>query len=194
MGSEMCIRDRLKRKRWPALAGPGLAGDCWFVDPVRFCDWARGLDGVYLLTRRLPRASAATALLLLPVRDGGGSYEVAFAESGVSHVIGSVVVRRTAGAGYPIPTLPATTLPACLIASGLALAQNAQRFTHGAAGLARLHYGGCSKVRVRLRLPHLSAPKWGVGTCGRKSEKQREQHAKGFTPRRTLHGAVCEDR
>ena len=41
-----------KRKRWPALAGPGLAGVCWFVDPVRFCDWARGLDGVYLLTRR----------------------------------------------------------------------------------------------------------------------------------------------
>ena len=27
-------------------------------------------------------------------------------------------------------------------------------------GLARLHYGGCSKVRVRLKLPHLSAPKW----------------------------------
>ena len=37
-------------------------------------------------TTRTLRASAATALLPLPVGDGGGSYEVAFAESGVSHV------------------------------------------------------------------------------------------------------------
>ena len=78
---------RKTKNGWPALAGPGLAGDCWFVVPVRFCDWARGLDGVYLLTRREHlRASAATSLLSLPVGDGGGSYEVAFAESGVSHV------------------------------------------------------------------------------------------------------------
>ncbi len=29
----------------------------------------------------------------------------------------------------------------------------------GAAGLARLHYGGCSTVRGRLKQPHLSATK-----------------------------------
>ena len=40
------------------------AGVCWFVVPMRFCDWAGEVDGVYLLTRRLSRASAATALLL----------------------------------------------------------------------------------------------------------------------------------
>ena len=47
------------------------------------------------------------------------------------------------------PKLPATTLPACLIASGLALAQ-CTKVNPGAAGLARLHYGGYSKVRGRL--------------------------------------------
>ena len=26
------LKTREKRKRWPALAGPGLAGVCWFVD------------------------------------------------------------------------------------------------------------------------------------------------------------------
>ena len=57
-----------------------------------------------------------------------------------------------------IPNPPATTLPACLIASGLALAQ-CTKVDPGAAGLARLHYGGCSTVRGRLRQPHLSAPK-----------------------------------
>ena len=56
------------------------------------------------------------------------------------------------------PKVPATTLPACLIASGLALAQCTKVYP-GAAGLAGLHYGGCSKVRVRLKQPHLSAPK-----------------------------------
>ena len=35
----------------------------------------------------------------------------------------------------------------------------------GAAGLARLHYGGCSKVRVRLRQPHQSAPKCMSDAC-----------------------------
>ena len=57
-----------------------------------------------------------------------------------------------------IPTLPATTPPACLIASGLALAQ-CTKVDPGAAGLARLHYGGYSTVRGRLKQPHLSAPK-----------------------------------
>ena len=56
------------------------------------------------------------------------------------------------------PKVPATTLPACLIASGLALAQCTKVYP-GAAGLARLHYGGCSMVRGRLQQPHQSAPK-----------------------------------
>ena len=43
----------------------------------------------------------------------------------------------------------ATTLPARLIASGLALSHCAKVYP-GAAGLARLHYGGYSKVRGRL--------------------------------------------
>ena len=60
-------------------------------------------------------------------------------------------------ASRAIPTLPATTLPACLIASMLALAQCTKVYP-GAAGLARLHYGGRSMVRVRLRRPHQSAP------------------------------------
>ena len=60
------------------------------------------------------------------------------------------------------PKIPATTLPACLIASGLALAQCTKVYP-GAAGLARLHYGGCSKVRVRLQQPNLSAPKCTEG-------------------------------
>ena len=47
------------------------------------------------------------------------------------------------------PKVPATTLPACLIALGLALAQCTKVYP-GAAGLARLHYGGYSKVRGRL--------------------------------------------
>ena len=46
----------------------------------------------------------------------------------------------------------------CLIASGLALAQCTKVYP-GAAGLARLHYGGYSMVRGRLRQPHQSAPK-----------------------------------
>ena len=51
-------------------------------------DWARGLDGVYCCHDDFfaPQHPAATALLLLPVGDGGGSYDVACAESGVSHV------------------------------------------------------------------------------------------------------------
>ncbi len=57
------------------------AGVCWFVVPMRFCDWAGEVDGVYLLTRRLSRASAATALLLLPV----GVFGV-FGVSGVTGV------------------------------------------------------------------------------------------------------------
>ena len=53
-------------KRWPALVGPGLAGVCWFVDPVRFCDWARGLDDVSLsdatrTSARLSRDRSAAA-------------------------------------------------------------------------------------------------------------------------------------
>ena len=91
-----------KRNRWPALAGPGLAGDCWFVVPVRFCDWARGLDGVYLLTRRelfalQPRPLCCRFRLVTVV---------VVTKSRLPRVgsptLGSVVVRRTASAGYPM--------------------------------------------------------------------------------------------
>ena len=86
---------------WPALAGPGLAGDCWFVVPVRFFDWARGLDGVYLLTRRelyapQPRPLCYRfRLVTVVVVTKSRSPKVG------SPTLGSVVVRRTAGAGYP---------------------------------------------------------------------------------------------
>ena len=86
---------------WPALAGPGLAGDCWFVVPVRFCDWARGLDGVYLLTRRelfalQPRPLCCRfRLVTVVVVTKSRLPKVG------SPTLGSVVVRRTAGAGYP---------------------------------------------------------------------------------------------
>ena len=87
--------------RWPALAGPGLAGDCWFVVPVRFCDWARGLDGVYLLTRRelfalQPRPLCCRfRLVTVVVVTKSRLPKVG------SPTLGSVVVRRKAGTGYP---------------------------------------------------------------------------------------------
>ena len=92
---------RKTKNGWPALAGPGLAGDCWFVVPVRFCDWARGLDGVYLLTRRelfaLQPRPLCYRFRLVTV--------VVVTKSRLPKVgsptLGSVVVRRTAGAGYP---------------------------------------------------------------------------------------------
>ena len=71
-------------RRWRGLGWRAFAG-LWFR-----CASTTGRAGLTTSpcwTRREHlRASAATAQLLLPVGDGGGSYEVAFAESGVSHV------------------------------------------------------------------------------------------------------------
>ena len=70
--------------RWRGLGWRAFAG-LWFR-----CASTTGRAGLTTSpcwTRREHlRASAATAPLLLPVGDGGGSSEVAFAESGVSHV------------------------------------------------------------------------------------------------------------
>ena len=71
-------------RRWRGLGWRAFAG-LWFR-----CASTTGRAGLTTSpcwTRREHlRASAATAPLLLPVGDGGGSSEVAFAESGVSHV------------------------------------------------------------------------------------------------------------
>ena len=58
---------------------------------------------------RLSRGPSAVASIPAGSRCGG-SYETPFAESG-SPTLGSVVVRRTAGAGYPIEVHPSTHAP-----------------------------------------------------------------------------------
>ena len=66
-----------------------LAGVCWLVVPVRFCDWAGGLDGVYFADTTTPSRLSRGPSTVASIPAGsrcGGSYETPFAESGVSHV------------------------------------------------------------------------------------------------------------
>ena len=84
-------------------------------------------------------------------------------------------VRRDCSADNP--NTPCDSSSCVLIASGLALAQCTKVYP-GAAGLARLHYGGCSKVRVRLKQPHLSAPKRSMY----KRPMKREVNTKELAP------------
>ena len=102
---ELAARELLSRSRGSCIfACHENLG--WLVPAGTTCDWARGLDDVFLsdATRTSARFSLnlSTAASIPAGSRCGGRSEVQFAESGVSHV-GSVVVRRTAGAGYGYP-------------------------------------------------------------------------------------------
>ncbi len=87
-------------RRWRGLGWRAIAG-LWSR-----CASATGRAGSTastLLTRRLPRASAGVPLLSLPflrVRGVAAATKPRLPKVG-SPTLGSVVVRRTAGAGYP---------------------------------------------------------------------------------------------